>query len=456
MNKKVFVGNGAGFAGDRFDAAIPVVRHLANCKGPRYLMYEVLGERTIALAQKEKLKNPNLGYSPYLENYMKEVLTDLRKNQIKLITNMGAANCQAAALKIHNMTKDFGLSPFKIAIIKGDNILEYTNKEKLYKSEVIEGITIAGQKIHSANVYLGAKFIADALSKDVDIVIVGRTTDSALVLGPLMYEFNWKINDLQKMASGTICGHLLECGAQVSGAYFVDPGFKDVPNLETVGFPIAEVEDDGTFVITKPKGTGGCVTKATVTEQLLYEMHDPANYLVPEVSADITDLTLFEEGEDRIKVCGIRGKKPPEKLKVTVCLDGGWMAETEMSYSGSNAFARAELAGKIVKDRMQQKGFNGQIRMDVIGAYSVLDGGKNKIASKKKLPFDGDYRLRLSLIVQDKNYAQMLCDELQMLYCSGPAAGGGYRGNISQQMSSASILVERSLVEPFIEIEFVK
>ena len=456
MPKKVFIGCGAGFSGDRFDAAIPVIEYLSNFKGPKYLIYEVLGERTIALAQKEKLKNANLGYSPYLENYLELVLSKLKKEKIKVITNMGAANCNAAAKKINDIARKMDLSPFKIAVVLGDDILEYHSKNLLNNLSTLEGTKLEGKTIHSANVYLGAKSISDALKEDIDIVLVGRTTDSALVLGPLIKEFHWDLNEYDKLAFGTICGHLLECGAQVTGAYFADPGFKDVSNLENVGFPIAEVNEDGTFIITKPKNSGGCVTKATVTEQLLYEMHDPSNYIVPEVVVDISNLKLIEEEKDKIKVIGVKGKEPTRSLKATVCLDGGWMCEAEMSYSGINALERSKLAGKIVKERMRQKGFNGKIRMDIIGASSVFLGKNFDFFKDKSIRKNGDFRLRLSLISNSKKFAQTLADELQMLYCSGPAGGGGFRSNITEEISSASVLLDKNLIDPNIRIEIYK
>ena len=448
----VFIGCGAGFAGDRFDAALPVIAHLSHCDGPRYLIYEVLGERTVALALKEKLKNPEAGYSPYLDHYLKLSLEGIRKHNIKLVTNMGAANPAAAASRIHELSKKKKLSPFRIAIVEGDDVRSYLDDTVITGSEIIEGNKVDGRELLSANVYLGAVPIAEALATDVDIVLVGRTTDSALVLGPLIHEFGWPLDNLDKMAAGTVAGHLLECGGQVTGAYFADPGFKDVPDMDRLGFPLAEISSDGGIVITKADNTGGCVTTATVTEQLLYEMHDPSAYLVPEVTLDVTGVELREESKNRIRVRGVRGHKPPQKLKATLCVDNGWMAEAEMSYAGMNALARAKLASEIVLGRMHRQGLDESIRTDIIGAYSVLDGGSDHIASAKSLPFEGDYRLRLTLISPNRDQAQLLIDELQSLYCSGPAAGGGFRGQVTEQIATASIMIDRQIVESNVRI----
>lgn len=455
MADKIYIACGAGFSGDRFDAAGPLVTHLSTCPGPRYLVFEVLAERTIALAQMNKLKDPEKGYSPYLEDYLVPILAHLQQHHIKIVTNMGAANPEGAAHHIHRLTKKMGLKPFSIAVLSGDDVASYLDHETLLSAQTIEGGSLAGRDLTAANVYLGGDVIAQTLATGADIVLVGRTTDSALALGPLIYEFGWQLDDYDRLASGTICGHLLECGAQVTGAYFADPGFKEVPDLAHIGFPVAEISANGRFVITKPVGTGGMVTPATISEQLLYEMHDPANYLVPDVCADITQISLLDHGNDRVEVGNIKGHPPPEKLKAIICVDGGYLAETEMSYSGVNALARAKLAGDVVIERMRDKGYNGDIRMDILGAYSVLDGGRPSLAKGIILPFDADYRLRLALISPDKSIAQLLCDELQHLYCSGPAAGGGYRAIITEQMATASILLDRSLITPHISTKLI-
>lgn len=455
MTKKVFIASGAGFSGDRFDAAVPLVAHLADCNGPRYLIFEVLAERTIALAQIAKSKDPDAGYSPYLEAYLRPILQQVKAHNIKIVSNMGAANPMAAARHVNRLAAELGLPPFKIAVLLGDDLSSYLDQQTILQAPTMEGNRLSGRELKAANVYLGGEAVAKALSGDADMVLVGRTTDSALVLGPLLHEFGWPQDDWDRLAAGTICGHLLECGAQVTGAYFADPGFKDVPALAEVGFPVAEISESGAFVITKPERTGGCVTTATVTEQLLYEMHDPACYVVPDVCADVTGLHLTEQAENRILVKGIKGKPGPAELKATVCVDGGYMAETELSYAGLNSLARAQLAGDVVIERMKKSGFNGDIRRDIIGAFSVLDGGTPQMSSSDHLPFDGDYRVRLSLISAAKEPAQQLCDELQHLYCSGPAAGGGFRGSVTPQMASASILLDRALIEPHITVEVI-
>ena len=453
MQKKVFIGCGAGFSGDRFDASLPIVKEFKNINEPKYLMFEVLAERTLAIAQQYRLKNPEEGYSPFLDSYITPIIDDCLENNIKIISNIGAANPLGAAKRIQKIAEEQKIRKPKIGVVVGDDLLDYMSNDEILESPTMEGLDFSNNQVTAANVYLGAKPIANALEKGADIVIVGRTVDSALALGPLIYEYKWKNEDLDLLGSGTICGHLLECGAQVTGAYFADPGFKDVPNLAKVGFPIAEFYEDGSFVITKPKNTGGLVSKATITEQLLYETHDPSNYLVPDVTADMSKLILEDCGENRILVKGGKGKKAPQKLKATICCDNGFMGEAEISYAGPNALARAKLAGEVISERIQILGLQGQLRVEIIGAGSVHFSMDE--SSSYELPNDGDYRVRTSAIYPKRYQAQQMVDEVMSLYCCGPAAGGGGRGYVTPQSSTASILVSREVVSPNVQIKIL-
>ena len=448
----VHIGCGAGFMGDRFDAALPILASMAGREGPKYLMYEVLAERTLAVAQQLKRGNPEAGYSPYLDHYIRPALAEAKRLGVKIVSNMGAANPIGAAKRIREIADELGVKDLKIAALIGDDLTTVMTNEEIASTPTMEGIGFEGRPIIAANVYLGARGIADALATGADIVLVGRTTDSALALGPLIHEFGWAADDWHRLAAGTVCGHLLECGGQVSGTYFADPGFKDVPDLARAGFPIAEVEADGSMTITKPEGTGGLVSRATVTEQLLYEMHDPAAYLVADCISDITEITLSEDGPNRIRITGVRGHPAPPTLKATVCVDNGWMAEAEMTYAGPNALARAELAGDIVKQRLGILGVNEPARVDIIGTNAVLDGGDTERRHARSLSTDGEYRLRVASMASERSSAQMVADEVQSLYCSGPAAGGGYRFHITPQIATASILIPRERIEPRVEV----
>lgn len=445
----ILIGCGAGFAGDRFDAADVLIDEMAKHDGPKYLVFECLAERTLAIAQAERAEHPQKGYSQFLDDYLGRHLHHALECGVRIVTNLGAANPVAGARRTIEIASQCGKSDITVAALMGDDLLSGADWPDLQSLPWMDGTEYRDKPILSANAYLGADSIRSALETGAQIILVGRTTDSALFLGPILHEFGWDSPDL--LATGVICGHLLECGAQVSGSYFADPGFKDVPDLAHVGFPIAEVSRDGAVIITKPAGTGGCVTTATVTEQLLYEMHDPAAYITPDAVCDITAVELQSVGRDRVSVSGVKGRPPPDELKVTVAMDNGWFAEAEMSYAGINALARARLAGAIVEQRLKEAGIDNEIAFDIIGAGSLFSRGQSPQQRNRPDP-DGDYRLRMAVIAEDKAKARALIDEVRSLYCSGPAAGGGFRSHLSRQVSTGSVLIPRALVEPCIEV----
>ncbi|MEO0620732.1 MAG: acyclic terpene utilization AtuA family protein [Pseudomonadota bacterium] len=451
----VHIGCGAGFAGDRFDAALPILEDMRGRTGSRYLIYEVLGERTLAIAQRLRRHDPEAGYSPYLEAYLRLSLVPARAAGVRIVANLGAANPLGAAARTAALARELGLEGLRIAAVTGDDLLAHTDPAVLASMPTMEGTSVAGREIVAANAYLGARPIAAALATGADVVLVGRSTDSALVLGPLIHEYGWGEEDWDRLAAGTIAGHLLECGGQITGCYFADPGFKDVPRLAEAGFPIAEVAADGTMVITKPAGTGGCVTRATVTEQLLYEMHDPAAYTVADCVADVSGIALTEDGPDRIQVSGVRGSQAPSTLKVTLCVDDGWLAEAELSYAGPNALARADLAGEVVRQRLTGSGHNGPLRVETLGTGTVHDGGDPARRAMRTLPGDGEYRLRVAAPAATRAGAEAIADEVLSLYCSGPAGGGGYRRHVTEELAIASILVPRPQIEPHVQIHEV-
>ena len=443
---EVHIGCGAGFAGDRFDAAVPIVSALANVKGERFLIYEVLAERTLAIAQRLKRENPDQGYSPFLDVYLPLVLADCHRHGIRIVTNMGAANPLGAARRVHALARGLGIRGLKVAAVTGDDLLATLSEHDIRREPIIEGIALDDRPIVAANAYLGARPVADALATGAHVVLVGRTTDAALSLGPLMHVHGWQAGDLDLLAQGTACGHLLECGAQVSGAYFPDPGFKDVPDFDRVGFPIAEVEADGSLVITKPPGTGGLVSRATVIEQLLYEVHDPHNYLTPDVVLDIGDVEVMEAGANRVGVSGARGKAPPSTLKATVCVDAGWLGEGEISYAGPNALARAELAASVVRARCRAIGIGEPVRVEVLGSGAIFDSN-GRTRRPPSASAAEEYRVRAAVRSANRKVAQQVSDEVLSLYCSGPAGGAGVRQHVSPQVSTASILIDRKRVK---------
>jgi len=435
------IGCGAGFSGDRWDAAVPVVRTLAAAGGPAVLMYETLAERTLALAQLQRRQNPDSGWEPSLERFVRPVLADCMAAGIPIVGNFGAANPAGAAACIQRLAAGLGLGALRIAIVEGDDLLQGLAPGRL--REVLPA-AVAGRPLVSANAYLGAQEIAGALRAGAQVVVTGRVADPALALGPMLAHFGWREDDWDRLACGTMAGHLLECGAQVSGGYFADPGVKDVPDVAHVGFPIVEMRADGGFVVAKADGTGGCVDRRTVTEQILYEVHDPAAYLTPDVVADISQAELREAGSDRIEVVGVRGHPRPPTLKATVCYEGGWLAEGEISYAGPNAAARARLAGDIVRERLRGLGLSHlKLRCDLLGVASVFADDDGRWWEGRAPAEAPDVRLRVAAACAAHMEAEQVTRELTALYTCGPAAGGGVRSAITPRLHSDSCFVPR-------------
>jgi len=440
------IGCGAGFSGDRWDAAVAVVRTLAAQPGPAVLMFETLAERTLALAQLRRRADPQAGYEPSLERFVAPVLRECVAHGIPIVGNFGAANPRAAAACLRRLGESLGLPRLRIAVVEGDDLLARLSTDQL--QSLLPGQLRAHEAV-SANAYLGAFEIAQALRAGAQIVVTGRVADPSLALGPMLAHFGWAADDWDRLACGTMAGHLLECGAQVCGGYFADPGVKDVPYLADVGFPIVEMHADGHFVVTKAQATGGCVDTRTVKEQLLYEIHDPARYLTPDVVADITEAEVTQLAADRVEVRGVRGHPAPASLKATVCFDAGWLAEGEISYAGPNAAARGRLAGAVVRDRLRSLGLAMPLRVDLIGQCSVLavyDGsGCDGTTQFKDLQ---DVRLRIAAHASGRDDADAVAREVLALYTCGPAGGGGVRTQVTNRLASDSCEVPRDWLQP--------
>ena len=449
MTSAVAIGGGAGFAGDRTDAAGPVVDALAGFDGPRFLMFETLAERTLALSQLERRRDPRKGYNAALARFVGPVLERCLRHGIKIVGNFGAANPQAAAERILQMARDCGFASVRVAVVLGDDISGTLTRAELAARETDGNILQGAHDIVAANVYLGAAPIAEALDRGADVVVTGRVADSALALGPLMHAFGWREDDWDRLAAGTLAGHLLECGSQITGGYFADPPWKHVPGMADLGYPIAEIDDSGSMVVTKPPRTGGRVDRLTVIEQMLYEIHDPSAYLAPDVVLDIAGTRVDEIGPDRVRVDGARGKPRPDTLKATVCVDGGVLGEAEISYAGPNALVRARLAAEVINERMSRRAPGLRIRTDAIGAVSVLGNNPGAFTLSPNTAPD-DIRLRFAAQSNDVPMVEMLLDEVEALYCAGPAGGAGVRRRLTPRLTSTSCLIEREFVQPHV------
>jgi hypothetical protein len=436
------LGTGAGFSADRLDPAADLV-----AKGRLdAIVFECIGERTLAFGHRDRLADPEAGYNPLLERRLRRVLPLCRAHGTRLITNMGVANPRAAAARTAQVARELGLHGLRIAALEGDDVGALIGQDTPLPDA---GLTVGevGRPMVGANAYLGADAFLPALEAEAEVVITGRVADPSLFLAPLQHAFGWAADDWPALGAGTLVGHLMECAAQITGGYFADPGYKDVPNLAYVGFPIAEVAADGSAVITKLPDAGGLVSERTVKEQLLYEVHDPAAYVTPDVVADFSRVAIRTDGPDRVAVGGAGGRPRPAQLKVAVAFDGGLLAEAGISYAGPGAKARAGLAGAIIRERMLGlHGCNAPLRIDLIGVSALH-------ATARDWPSDArDVRLRAALRADSRAQAELLLWEVESLLCCGPAGGGGYRGQITRSVITHSAYIDRALVQPHIEV----
>jgi hypothetical protein len=441
--RTIRIGSGAGYSGDRIEPAL----ELAEKGDIQYLVFECLGERTVALAQQTRMKNPEAGYDPLLEERMRTVLPVCASKGIKIVTNMGAANPLAAARKTASLARSMGLRSLKVAAVVGDDVLAACQQSDLPIMEFDGTISQLGNRLISANAYLGAGPMAEALAGGADVVITGRASDPALFLAPLIHAFGWPMDDWNLLGKGIVAGHLLECAGQVTGGYFADPSFKDVENLARLGFPIGEVGEDGSLVITKVEGSGGAVTAQTCKEQLLYEVHDPVRYLQPDVTADFSQVAIEEVGKDRVRISGGRGSERPATLKVSVGYVDSFIGEGQMSYAGPGALARGRLALEIVRERLKLTGVAAnELRFDLIGVDS-LHGAQ--VSSHANEPYE--VRIRVTGRTDNLREAIRIGNEVETLYTNGPAGGGGAFKSARDVVAVASVLLPRELAQPVVQ-----
>lgn len=446
MGDTFLVGNGAGFSGDRVDAPIPVMRSLVRRGLPAALFFETLGERTVALAQLERRRDPDSGYEPMLERLLEPILADGFRHRIPILGNFGAANPPAAARLVARLAMRLGLPDLRIAVVAGDDVLNTIALDQLPVHEADGSIDTRAARLIAANAYIGAEPLVAALREGADVVVAGRTSDPALAIAPLVHHFGWAFDDWARLAVGAACGHLLECGSQVTGGVFWDPGFKDIPDPANIGFPIAEVTRDGGLTITKPEDTGGLVDLRTVKEQLLYELHDPSHYITPDVVLDISACSLEQMGPDRVAVHDVRGKPAPETLKVTASFEGSWLGEGEVSVAGPNVLARARATAEVLLQRLQRRGLEVRARVDLIGISSAHDNDDGALWRAYDGPEPPEIRIRLAAEGADRDTVDQAAREVLALLCCGTGGTGGARWRITPRILTRSYLVLRDRV----------
>ena len=434
------IGTGAGFSSDRLSPAL----ELAERGALDVLVFECIGERTMAYGHLERRADPAAGYNRYLERRLRAVLPSCAENGTRIVTNMGVANPRGAAEKAAEVARELGLHGLKIACIEGDEVGERIEAD----TEIPElGRTVGevGRTLVGANAYIGAEALLPALEAEAAVVIAGRIADPSLFLAPMIAHYGWREDDWAVLGAGTAVGHLMECAGQITGGYFADPATKPVPGLARLGFPIAEIDAQGSAVITKLDGTGGVVDSRTVKEQLLYEVHDPAAYLTPDVTADFSGVRLEDAGADRVRIRGAGGGARPATLKVTLGFDGGILAEAEVGYAGAGAGARAALAAEVLRERITGvHGINEPLRIDLIGVASL----HASTYAEPRRDEATDVRVRAALRTGSEETAELLLWEVESLLCNGPAGGGGYRGRASPSIVTYSVFIERERVSP--------
>ena len=450
--KTLRIGSGAGYSGDRIEPAVELVE-----KGQLdYLVFECLAERTIALAQQARLADPEAGFDPLLSERMRRVLPFVARGlapgqrRLRVITNMGAANPLAAAREVRRVATELGLHGLRVAALVGDDVLATLQTSAEHVLDNGASIASLGNRLISANAYLGAEGIVKALEADADIVITGRVADPSLFLAPQMFEFGWAEDDWERLGRGTLVGHLLECAGQITGGYFADPGVKDVPDLARLGFPLAEIDAQGSAVISKVAGSGGRIDTATCTEQMIYEVHDPAAYLTPDVTADFSGVSFNVVAPNEVQAEGAQGRARPDTLKVSVGYLDGWIGEGQLSYGGPGALARAQLAREIVLERLRITGVVAdELRADLLGVDSLH--GPALGARTGVEPWE--VRLRVAGRCATKADAVRIGNEVETLYTNGPFGGGGATKAVRQVVAVASLLLARDAVQPTVYME---
>ncbi|GAA4168127.1 acyclic terpene utilization AtuA family protein [Gryllotalpicola koreensis] len=438
------IGVGAGFAGDRIDPADA----LARDGGLNAMAFECLAERTIALAQLARLTGASQGYDPRLRRRLAGTLPHLLPNRAVVTTNAGAANPQAAARDVRALIHELGLPPVPVAAVTGDDVLDVLDRGNAQLWE--DGRTVAdlGDRVISANAYIGAQPLLDALEEGARVVIAGRCSDAALFLAPIMHHQGWSLEDLDRTAEATLVGHLLECAGQLTGGYAAEPGRFDVAGLSRLGFPFADVAADGSAVYGKLPGSGGRLDCTTVLEQLLYEIDDPGRYLTPDVGIDFRAVTIDDLGGDRVRVAGAVPVGRPEQLKVSVGVRDGRLAVAEIAYAGTGCLARGRLAEQIVRERWQEvHGLDGaQLEISYVGWNSTRPWWEPEGADPLEI------RVRFALRTPEPQHAVMLCEEVEGLYTNGPAGGGGVVTSVTETVGIVSTFIDRDLVDARAEV----
>jgi hypothetical protein len=451
MGSVVRIGNGQGFWGDSIDAPIELLT-----RGPLdYLGLDYLAEVTLSIMMRQRLRDPHKGYAADFIALLRRALPVIVERGVKVVTNAGDLNSAACREEVFRVARELGVSGLKVGVVEGDHLVPRLSAlceagHHLEHMDTGERLCESHHKVLSANVYLGARPVAEALDQGAQIVLAGRITDTSLALGPLVHEFGWPEDAWDLLASGTVAGHIIECGAQATGGNFTS--WWEVPELWDVGYPVLECKPDGGFVVTKHPGTGGLVSTATVAEQLVYEMGDPRAYITPDCVADFTSALLHQEGENRVRVHGIKGSARTASYKVSASFQAGWKASSQLVISGPRAVDKARLAAEIVWKRLARAGvsFPEKDRVTEILGTGACHPGLGE-------PGADPPEVVLCLAVRGKDRAAVarFGYEPAPLVTAGPPGVTGFAGGRPKSQEVVAYwpaLIPKELVDPFVKV----
>ncbi|HEY0305514.1 MAG TPA: acyclic terpene utilization AtuA family protein [Longimicrobiales bacterium] len=455
MKDKIRIASGQGFWGDRLSAPVEQVR-----RGPiDYLMLDYLAEVTMSILQKQRMRDPSQGYARDFVPLMGEIFRDLAEKNIRVVANAGGVNLEACRDAVLAEARKAGLSgKVKVGVVIGDDIMPRLQQlidagHALNNLDTGRPLTDVIDRVQSANAYIGAQPIIEALKQNATVVITGRSTDTALTYAPMAFEFGWAPDDWDKFAIGVAAGHINECGAQASGGNSLI-AWEEVPNMADIGYPIIEAYPDGSFVVTKHDGTGGLINRAVVTEQILYELGNPIDYITPDVVADFTSMHIDDVGANRVKVHSVKGKPRTDKLKVSISYHAGYKAVGTLVYSWPNAVQKAEMASRVLIERLQNMGHTfDAVRTEFVGwnsTHAHLAG-----PASDDMP---EVELRVGVRSTQKAPVEAFTRELAPLILTGPPSVTGVAGGrprVQDIVAYWPALIDRTEIEPHLRVEVV-
>jgi hypothetical protein len=445
------IANGAGFWGDDTDAP----RRLVEAADVNYLTLEYLAELTMSIMARQRQKDPAAGFASDFVSVLADIAVPIQNNGLRIVTNAGGLSPKSCAVAAARALHDAGLNDVTIGIVSGDDLLSRFDQLRMDGHDFSNMDTGAPadelpSTIVCANAYLGTQPIVEALDAGAQVVITGRVADAALVVGPAMHEFGWQWDDWQRLAAASVAGHLVECGAQVTGGYSTNWRLHD---LVEIGYPIAEIDDQSNVVITKPADSGGAVNRHTVAEQLVYEIGDPANYVTPDVTVDFTTVELAELADDRVAVRGATGQAPPESYKVSLAYAAGFMASGQVLVYGTDCVAKARITGELILDRLAAAGYEPKdSRIELLGAGDGVPCNAQPPTGLQEVV------MRISIHDPNRDVADAFVRQFAPLVTNGPAGIAGYTNwqpTIRPVNAYWPTTIAKDVVQPQVEVRAV-